>query len=259
MRITFYAADLDPATAQITLYRTVDGVRTTVRSGLRALALGGWTGVDWEAPLGPVTYQAAMVDAAGNALGDTAPLVAVIPSPRPDTAWISDPLDAGSAVKVTMVRGAGLAQSRPVQGSRLLLGTRVIALAGQRSLMTGLAMPFFTDTDAAREAVTRLITQTGGLVLIRTAAPHPLPRLLYAWASDPQPSSYRDPAGGYGITSWASTVDEISEVEGPPAIAAAPWQAYRDAFPTWEFMRAIYPVWLEAKKNPPQAGVVPTE
>lgn len=258
VQITFQAADLDPATYRITLFRTVDGVRTTVRASLDAIALGGWTGIDTEAPLGPVTYQAEMSDINGGDLGMSEAITITIPWKNSEDAWLSDPLDAGSARKVRVLAGAARAQSRPVQGSKMMLGTRVIAVTGQRGLLTGLDIPFETTTAADRDAITQLITQTGGLILVRTAPPHPLPRLLYCWASDPQPSSYRDD-GSWGIATWAMSVDEMSEFEGPPAIAAAPWQLYRDTFPTWDTMRAVYPTWLEAKQNPPGVEAVPSD
>ncbi len=46
-------------------------------------------------------------------------------------------------------------------------------------------------------------------MLIRTPAPADVPRLLYCWASDPQPTSHWTD-GDDVLTTWANSVDEIT-------------------------------------------------
>lgn len=249
VRVTFEASDLDPNVATIIVYRIVGGVETTVRSGLRAAAAGGWTGVDWEAPVGPVSYRAEMFNSVGNDIGSTAPVSVVVPYSDSDVAWVSDPLDSSSAVRVFMNSGVESGQSRPVSGSKYLLGDRVVVLAGQRGLLTNLNANFETESAEDRDKVQQLISRTGGLLLIRTAPEVPLPRLLYCWCPDPQPSM--SPMDDFQRALWANQVDEVSEIKGAPAVVPVPYQVFEDAFPTYGDAEAAYLTYLEAYKNPP--------
>lgn len=248
VRVTFEAADLAPAVASVTVYRVVDGVETTVRSGLRAPAAGGWTGVDWEAPIGPVAYRAEMFDAAGNDLGSTGSVSAEIPYTDADVAFLSDPLDASSTIPVVLNSGVDSGQSRPVSGTEFDLGDRKVILAGPRQLLT-VAVNFETATVEDRAAVNALIDRTGGLVLIRSAPPVPLPRLLYCWCSDPQPSM--SPMDSFAVTKWANTAKEVSEPKSAPAVAAVPYAIYEAAFPTYGDAEGAYQSYFDAYKNPP--------
>lgn len=249
VRVTIEATDMFSDTVSIVVYRSVDGVETTVRSSLMAAAAGGWTGIDWEAPVGPVAYRAEMFDTDGNDLGSTISVFATLEYSDSDAAWISDPLDATSAIQVFMSSGSESAQSRPVSGTTYALGDRTVVLAGQRSPLTGLHADFETLTAADRQSVQSLIDQTGGLVLLRTAPEVPLPRLLYCWCADPQPSmSVMD---DFEQALWSNQANEVSEIQGPPAVAAVPYSIYEAAFPTYGDAEAAYSTYLEAYKNPP--------
>lgn len=251
-RISFDSADLDPATVQVTVLRTVDDVDTTVRSSLRAKAIGGYVVTDWEAPAGPVSYRAQMVDASGNSLGDSASVTASLTPLDTDEAWLSDPLDPNSAIKVNVLTGLELGQSRPGNGSSYYVGGRFVVLAGVPNLLSSLPFAFSTETAQARKDVLSLVQRTNGLILVRTSDPVPLPRLLYCWAQDAQPSMY-NVDGQFGYAQWSAKLDEQSEMQGPPAVGATPWSLYRAAFPTWADMRAAYSTWMDAKRNPPSS------
>ena len=249
-QINFDSANLNAAVSTITAYRTVDGITTTVRSAIRLFATGGVSFIDHEIPIGvPVTYQVQQYNSSGTALGYTDPAVITVPTPGPLVAWVTDPLDATQAVRVILSDAAGRRPSRPVPGTLHRIGRRTVALVGQRGLMEQLNMDFYTETEADRDAIDALLDQSGGLLLIRTAPPVPVPRLLYVWAPNAVPEDF-DPTGEEG-TIWTNTVDEVSPAEGPLVRGAATWQLYMDAFPTWGDMDAAYTTWLDAMKNPP--------
>ncbi|MCS5487370.1 hypothetical protein NY588_09545 [Curtobacterium flaccumfaciens pv. beticola] len=228
--------------------RTVDG---TVRGAVRASALGAYFVEDAEVPIGvDVEYLAEMFDADGRSLGFTASSVIHYPIVDGRTAYISDPLDATSAVRVTMLMGAAATQSMKAPGQRYTVGFRTVVLAGIRSLRTDLNMDFLTDTVEDRERIYALMQDTGGIVLIRTPAPADVPRLLYCWASDPQPTGHWTDDDDV-LTAWANSVEEITPIVGDIAVARVNWQAYMDAFPTWVDMQAAYTTWYDAMRNPP--------
>lgn len=248
--------ELLPGTTSLTMYRSFDGydgrvIDMTLRTAIRKYAVGAFTGVDSETPMGvPVSYWAEMFNDAGKSLGKTDPTTVTFPNADGNVAWISDPLDETSGVRVLMIDGAGNALSRPAAGNRYQVGFRTVVLAGTRALLVGQDMSFLTETVADRLAVYRLMEDTGGLVLIRSSPPKDVPRLLYCWASDPKPTTYQTDTG-LDLTKWANSVDEISPIEGDVAVPRVPWQVYMDAFPRWSDAMAAYSTWFDAKRNPP--------
>lgn len=224
--------------------RTVDG---TVRGAVKDAALGAYFVEDAEIPAGvDVEYLAEQFDADGDSLGFTNATSILYPIIDPVTGWISDPLDATSAVRVRFLKGAGDEQSFAASGTRYMVGFRTVVLAGVRGLRTELDMSFLTDTVEDRQRIYQLMEDTGGVVLIRTPPPKDLPRLLYCWASNPKPTSQQ-----YDLTTWSNSVDEITPIAGDVAVPRVTWQAYMDAFPTWTDMQAAYTTWYDAMRNPP--------
>ncbi|WIA95797.1 hypothetical protein [Curtobacterium sp. MCBA15_004] len=248
--------ELRPGTASLTMYRSFAGydgrtVDMTVRSAIRKYAVGAFSGSDAEIPIGvPVSYWAEMFDDGGTSLGRTESTTVTFPSAGGNVAWISDPLDETSGVRVLMIDQAGNSLSRPVSGSRYQVGFRTVVLAGTRTLLVGQDMSFLTETVADRLAIYRLMEDTGGLVLIRSAPPKDVPRLLYCWASDPKATTYQTDSG-MDLTRWVNPVDEISPIEGDVAVPRVPYQAYMDAFPTYGDAMAAYETYFDAKRNPP--------
>lgn len=251
--VVFGGSDLPAGTATATLYRIFDGVTTTVRSAENIFAVGGFRADDVEAPSGiPISYRAQAFDASGNDLGYTPTATVTVPALSPDYGWLSNPLDpAREPIRIIMEGSAGQGPQRPIPGNVYQVGTRVVALVGVRGLRQDLDMPFFTETTADREAIQDLITDTNGLILIRTPPPMMVPRLLYCWAPNPIPEEFNLPIGMEDIA-WTNTVQEISPIRGNPVSSLIPWQIYIDAFPTWADFNAAYLTWLDAIKSPPE-------
>lgn len=249
-RVIFSSADLFAKTETITAYRVIDGVSTTVRSAVRIFAVGGALFDDAEVPVGvTVEYRAQQFDGTGKELGFTQSASVLVPGER-GVGWVSDPLDASSAVRVVLAESAGRLPRRPVPGAVYRVGARTVALVGSRGLLQDLPMDFYTETTADRQAIWNLIGATGGLLLFRTPPPVPIPRLLYAWAANATFDDF-DPYGGEGSV-WSNTVQEITPTDAPLVVGAAPWQAYINAFPTWADFNAAYLTWFDALKSPPE-------
>lgn len=250
LRLSVEETDLDPAVEIVEVIRRIDGEPdTTVRSLLGLHAAGGFSDIDWEPPLGEFEYVIRQLAADGTPLPDVEPIPASTPPGNPNFGWISDPLNPAAAIRVRLLHGAGADQSAPVHGTRHLVSQRVVALAGAQDLLTGLEMPFITEGAEDRGRMSALLKDAGGLILVRTAPPHALPRLLYATAWDARPTSYSSD----DLTVWACTLDQISEIEGPPVASPVTWGVYEAAFATWGELEAAYASWLEMYKNPPAA------
>jgi hypothetical protein len=253
VRVSYAASDLHPLVHHVTAYRIVENVATSVRTAIDLFAVGGVVFDDAETPIGATaTYRLQQYDSAGVELGyATTPSVVTIPSPNPVYAWISDPLNPASAVRVVLAETAARNRTRPIPGTLHKVGMRTVALVGQRGLLEQLPMDFFTETLVDRDRVDALITETSGLVLIRTAPPVPIPRLLYCWAANASPIEL-DPFGNEEATAWANTVEEVSPTEGAVLSIPNNWQIYIDAFPLWSDFNAAYLTWIDAMQNPPE-------
>lgn len=251
--VTFTEANLAPSISTLTLYRIADGVTAEVRNGVRAFAVGGVVISDAELPIGvPVTYRGRQYDADGNDLGITDSTTVDVPADTAYYGWISDPLDTTQAFRVVMADGAGQNPKRVTPGTVHRVGARTVVLAGQRGLLEDLNMDFFTETDEDRNGILALLNSSGGIILIRTAPPMLVPRLLYCFAPSPTPTLV-DTGEDAQAAAWTNTVQEISPVTGGTVRANVSWQTYMDAYGTWAAIQAVYPTWLAAAQNPPES------
>lgn len=249
-RIEF--ASLAAGTERVTVWRQFDGLTTSVRRGLNKFAAGGFVTVDDEVPAGTeVTYYATMFDDDGEKIADTdGTSVTVAAGQDPTIAWFSDPLVEGSAIAVEMAATAGTKPSRPMVGQTYQIGMRTVVLNSRQSDIVDLNMDFFTADTSTRDRIQQLLAATNGLILIRTAPPMMVPRMLYCWAQNAVPDDFSLPLGVEDVA-WDNKVQQVSEVEGDTSVVAVTWQTYIDAFPTWADMKAAYSSWFDAMKNPP--------
>lgn len=250
--LTFESADLDPSVATITVMRQVDGVDSgTVRASVNQPAVGGWVGDDPEVPPGvTATYYAVQFDSSGNQLANTASISITTPSDGVGVGWVMNPLDETSAIKVTFARTAGQSPARPMLGNQYQLRLKTIALVWRQSLLTGLNMNFYTQTEDDRDAIFDMLTASGGLLLIRTPPGMMIPRMLYCWAQNAAPMEYALPASQQKVL-WSNTVNEITAPEGTAVTVRVPYSIYTAAFATYTDAKAAYSSYLDARKNPP--------
>jgi hypothetical protein len=138
----------------------------------------------------------------------------------------------------------GLSRKRAVQTYQV--GDRVVALLGPIGKLAGVPLRLVSLTAASTASLDVLLRQTA--VLIRTAPPMRLPRLLYVVV----PTVTENPLGWDGESSlWDLSGDEIDATTLDILIPVVTWQDYIDAFATWADMEAAYSTWFDAMKNPP--------
>lgn len=245
--LVWEAADLPAGTHTITVTRTADGLSYVVRGASALFADGGAVLDDYEIPVGVVvSYVAEAFDSDGISLGAVAALTGTIAAPDPKIVWISDPTNPNLTVSATAEMGfsAGLSRKRAVQTYQV--GDRVVALLGPIGKLAGVPLRLVSLTAASTASLDVLLRQTA--VLIRTAPPMRLPRLLYVVV----PTMTENPLGWDGESSlWDLSGDEIDATTLDILIPVVTWQDYIDAFPTWADMEAAYSTWFDAMKNPP--------
>jgi hypothetical protein len=238
-----------PADADVTIHRYADET-ATVMGAVKVFGGGSFTVVDYLAPTGViVTYLAEWFDpTSGASLGLSAGASLILPA-ESDFAWVSDPLQPGNAVRVTIadVFADKLTRSRSVQLHRV--GNRTVALMGSQGKLLSVNLRCYTDaadTDMLRKIV------GAGIVCIRTAPPVALPRVLTGVLASADEVGFDIRFGG-DTTVWDVTGDEISPLELDIAVPVVTWQNYIDAFPTWADFNAAYLTWFDAMQNPPGA------
>lgn len=256
-RVQISVVDLYPSTRAVTLYRVVDGISYTVREAILLAATGSFVANDYEAPFGvDVTYQAMQFsDLDGLIPLGLTPIATTLLDVVED--WITDPLRPANALRVEFTDKAGSQPSAPFPYTQHRVNTptglRIVALVGDRSLLTGLNMDFYTSTDDERAQITTILEQSGGLLCLRTppvGSMKLIPRTLYVVAGNPVPDDFNLSADLPDVE-WYNTVDEISAPEIGFGVPIVTWQNYVDAFPTWNDFNAAYLTWFDAEKNPP--------
>lgn len=256
--------DLDPDCVTVTVYRTVKTRTLPVRGQVGVYAVGGRNVVDWEAPFGvPLTYRAEQFDADGVSLGYTPAFTTRLDVP--DT-WVQNPFDPASAQPVTVLTGAAATLPSPTptdvyyaSGSGIAVG-----ISGQRQGLSGVPVPFLTDTEDAADAVRGMFgdpytsPSVPPILVIRTGAGQNLrlPQPFYALIPEPIETPLDTHLGG-SATRWDCAATEVA----PPAPAlVAAVLSYADidaAYGTYAAMDAAYASYLERDRDYSLIGGAP--
>ena len=252
VKVTF--DDLDPATDTVTVWRKAD-VLAAVPGTVRAFAVGGYTVDDLWAPHSiELTYYADMFNASGVKIGTTGSSTVTVWGDRA-AAVFCDPFDPENSVVVDMDESFGEQLGRKREIQTYDVGGQVVSLLGNIGLLEDIDLSVKSDTQEQSDALASVLGQS--LVLIRLAPfVRPMfPTLLYAVVQAQVVDAGH--LGGFQFggqsATWRVTGTEVTPITSGAAVSSSPWQSYVDAFETWDDMKAAYPTWLDAKKNPPGA------
>lgn len=240
VRVKVVFEDLAPTTETVTIYRT--GEETVAVPGtIGMFAAGGVTVDDWWAPYGGLTYYADMFNAAGVKIGTTSTASLTLWG-EAGTVTLMDPYNPASQVVVSAESqfAESLTRSRDVE--RYNIGGRVVALMGDLGLYEGVNLRCYSENEEQRVAAWNVLKET--LVLIRTTAPIPLPRLFYAVVGAPREVPFDHRHGGW-VSVWDIAGDQVSPVTAGAAVASITWQDLIDRFATWDEVVEAYPTWLD--------------
>ena len=246
--LVWESGDLPAGTHTIEVTRSFDGQADVVRGTHGGLfADGGAVLDDYEIPVGvSVSYVAEAFDSSGVSLGTVTALTGTIPAPDPSVVWLSDPTNPSLVVAVTAEVGFAAAVTRSRASQTYQVGDRVVALLGEMGKRKGVPLSVISMTADVTAALDTLLTQTA--ILVRTAPPMRLPRLLYVIIADIN----ENPLGWDGESSlWDLTGDEIDTTTLDILVPVTTYQTYMDAFATYADAMAAYATYFDAIKNPP--------
>ena len=168
----------------MTLTRNYGTESSEVRGALKRETTGTSFIIDYEVPLGiPVTYGVTGLDASGNIINALTKSAAVTVWPQlydGEMAWMQDPLDPTTAMRVILEGKAGtsLGYSRTVEYNRPLQST-IMGMAGRMGEAENVPWSVYTRYGDETARFLKLVRDAYPLV-IRTIDPIPLPPLVYA-------------------------------------------------------------------------------
>jgi hypothetical protein len=235
-----------------TVYRKVGGRTFPVRGMVKALAAGGASQRDYEAPFNVrMTYLAEWFTD-GLSVGFSEPVTTTLYGLEEVWAWFHNPLDPQSSVKVRLLLGAAAQIVRNTDGTVLSIPGRSVGLTlpGTRGGVKQVVLDCYTDTKEDTEKFDALF---GGydddalsIVCVRALPETWLPPTLFAFVASP----VKRPLGNQGQrATWGVTGDETV----PPAPAfitpLLTYQHFTDFYAAYDQFTAAYPTYLDASRD----------
>lgn len=248
--LTFDAEDLPGSTHTIVVTRSYGNVTETLRDAWNRFAAGGAVLTDSEIPVGvPVTYQAQAFDTDGTPLGSTGTVTTQIDSDI-EHAWFSDPLNPTLVVEVEMKLDFADTLTRTRQVQTYQVGNRLVALLGAQGKLDNIALRVQTKSIEDADLLAQILASTS--VLVRTAPPIRLPRLLYVVVPTVNEIAQDIQVGGEWVF-WDLVGQEVSATTLDILVPVVTWQSFLDAFPgaTWADVIAFYAgkTWFDVIKE----------
>lgn len=255
-RLSFAPTDIPDGTHTISVTKSFDDVTLPVRGATSHYAVGGAVITDSEFPVGvTVSYMAEAFDDSGASLGTIGPVTAQVDS-DPSMVWFSDPSNPNLVLQVEAPGDFAeeLTEVREVQTYQI--GNRIVALLGALGKLENIPLRVRTTSVEDGELLRTILRQTS--VLIRTAPPVDLPRLLYVvvpQVKKKRTGSVNDIQYGGGWANWEMTGQEVTPTTLDILVPLVTWQSVIDALEgaTWTEAKALYPTdsWFDVIKDPP--------
>ncbi len=250
-------ADGFPAEATTaTLWRTAKGREFKVRGLVGVSTSGAVTVRDYEAPFGVVSsYRAQQFDAAGNFLSWSSPVSITLPLPPVNTAWVHNPLDPSTSVRVTMLDSAAQTLSRPNDLEVLVVPGRSVGLtlSSTRRGLVGVVLDCYTATAADADLFEALFgdydDDTIPIICVRTRPEMRLPPTLFVAVGSPAQSPTK-----VGGALWGVSGDEVSPPISGFITALLDYADFTAFYADYAAFTAAYTDYTEATRDYSIAG-----
>jgi hypothetical protein len=214
--IDVLAESFDAGVATVTVWRTV-GTRTwRVRGLINVSASGIVTTRDFEAPPDrPSVYRVEQFDASGVFLSWSTTATTTLPG-DPGYAYIHNPFDPSTTVKVKMAGGAADEITRPIDAEVFRIRGRSVGVAifSARRGVTKVSLDCITETEADADKFDLLFgdyddDDTVPILCVRAPKIMRLPPTLFALIGEPGQRPFNFHRGGES-TQWKLSGDEIA-------------------------------------------------
>lgn len=254
-------AELDSATDTITVLQLSKWGSVDVRGGIRRPVAGGFVVTDYELPPGiPVTYRVMQYDAAGVEIGYALSLHAQVNIPR---GWVlvQDPLVPARAVLLRAQISFASVLSRSRATSVYQVDGHAFAMSGPLSAFKSVSLSCFTESEADRESLAEILTES--LILVRSGPEMRLPGAFFATVTDvPMIPVDAQDAGIYDDDEWDRWDITGQQVSRPALEVVAAvysydvFKAYLDMLHpptpgTYDDAAATWATYIDAMRNPP--------
>lgn len=269
-RVVLTVTSMPTGTSMIRIQRLdSDGTASPVRGATSVPVQGtdAWTVTDWDVPIGrTLTWRATCYNASGGTLGTgtgTAGTVDPIAVPGidldDDQAWISNPYDPASAMRVTLMDGTDDTTSHDMPVTLSLAGRTShlpSAVVGIRQLGGKRTLVVRCWTLAEAQQLENLLTSTTTL-LVRSAQIRHRTGTLYVAVGEVSEQRMWAFVDGQDETTWTLSCDEVDP--GKLGILVAPWSYAKSAAyvaaqtghnpPTYADRLAVFPLYLDSTKG----------
>lgn len=251
--------EVEPGTQSVNVYRIADGRQFLVRGGVRKLAVGGTSVVDWEAPFGvPITYRVEFFsDAEATiSLGFSEPAETVLDVRQ---AWLHQPLNPSMSLSPVMLWGTALERTRETPGEVVWVQGADVAtwVGGKRRGAQDVPFALLVDragADAFQVLLGGYTRQQPAVLCIRTPVDMRVPRTFFAVVSSSKETTLNRPGEGEAIQ-----IDFTATEARPPApglVAALLRRVDIDtAYPTRAERASAYLTRLDRDSDYSLAGV----
>lgn len=254
------AEDFDPGVETVTVWRVVGGRSYRVRGLVRVSSGGIVTVRDFEVGLGVTSqYRVQQFDGAGEFVSWSDPEPVAMPDPEP-FAWIHNPLDPSTSLRVRMLAPVGDELLRPVNVEVLRAQGRSLGVSffGARSGLQKVVLDCLTETAADAARFDGLFggyddLDTVPILCIRAPRSTHLPATMFAAVADPVQAPFNFGEGGED-TVWRLTGDEVSP---PPEAVVTSLLGYDDFtafYSDYAEFTAAYADYREAQRDYSIAG-----
>lgn len=243
----------------VTVWRTAGGREFKVR-GLVNVVADGASARDYEVPIGTeASYRPQYFDADGEFVAWGTPVTVTIPAEPDSYAWVHNPLDPSTSVRVVMRGNAANKLSRPLntQTFRVPGRSAAVALVGTRSGLQSVVLDCETDTLIDADRFDALFggyddDATVPILCWRTNPAMRLPPTLFALIVDPQQIPHTQ--FGHEFVDWKLSGDEVSPPAEALVVALLDYADFTAFYATYAAFTAAYTDYTEASRDYSIAG-----
>lgn len=252
--------DFPVGVSTVTVWRTAKNRAFRVRGLVNVSTAGVVTIRDFEAPWGvELSYRAEQFDSSGNFVSWSDAETITLTAPDVDVAWLHNPFDPSTSVRVDVTIGAARDVVRPNNAELFRPKGRSapIVISDTRSGVTGVLLTVTTvtlnDADKIDDLFGGYDDGTVPIIVIRTHPLFRLPQPFFAYCDQPRMLAAATRAGGEFVD-FELTADEVAPPVEASVTALLDYADFTAAYADYAAFTAAYADYAEATRDYSIAG-----